>query len=349
MTENTKTADVKVVNVTPRWIFFPIIIILVNLTLVLSFISQTDDEAQKYISDLAVACAVDSLPRPDADYFAAISERYYFWQAAVCLFMVVSLGAVVLSGYIWFWCARTGKDRRRIVYTGFVFALVLLCAFLIVMHVMGKSGTFYTEHFITAVEDFRQQRGVLEEQVVKTEDVEGYMRFIRKIGLGAAFFVATAFFALLLFPAKVDSNLLNQRMRMLRILLYSAAFVFVSGILLLSAETSWLGAIIGAGTGAEKALAGVVRSGTERAGVVYTTMIGSVFIPCFWIMYRAAQELGRKATDGGGIKEVQEWVNAEGIGTSWQHVVRSALAVMAPLLSAPIGDALGKLLTGGVG
>jgi len=147
---------------------------------------------------------------------------------------------------------------------------------------------------------------------------------------------ATATFALVPSPSEVA-----KRLELLQRLLYLASLLFVAGILMSRANFSWVLAhwkIEHAPT--SKALAEVIKGGVLQSGVGYSALLAIFFLPVRMLLASYADalvpaDLSRRAK--------RKWSVEQGLAGSWQKDARQVIALLAPIVSAPIFDAIAKL------
>lgn len=154
------------------------------------------------------------------------------------------------------------------------------------------------------------------------------------IGLAMA---ATATFAMRPSPVEVA-----KRLELLQRLLYLASFLFVAGILMSRANFSWVLAhwkVEHAPT--SKALAEVIKAGVLQSGVGYSALLAIFFLPVRMLLAGYADAL--VPTDLHSRRAKRRWFVEHGLAGSWQKEARQVVALLAPIVSAPIFDAIAKL------
>jgi hypothetical protein len=156
------------------------------------------------------------------------------------------------------------------------------------------------------------------------------------ISIGVAM-AATATFALRPSPSEV-----SKRLELLQRLLYLASLLFVAGILMSRANFSWVLAhwkVEHAPT--TKALTEVVKGGVLQSGVGYSALLAIFFLPVRMLLASYVDAL--VPTDIDSPRAKRKWLAEMGLAGSWQKDARQVVALLAPIVSAPIFDAIAKL------
>jgi len=166
-----------------------------------------------------------------------------------------------------------------------------------------------------------------------------WARFIGEpvgIALGVAI-CATATFA-----EKPEPREVAKRIERVQRLLYVASLLFVAGILVSRANFTWVLAHwqIGDDDKMSKALGEVIKAGVVQSGVGYSALLTVFYLPVRVLLAQHVDALIPKDTTR---RAKRNWLADQGLSASWQREARQALALLAPILSAPIFDALAKL------
>ena len=130
-------------------------------------------------------------------------------------------------------------------------------------------------------------------------------------------------------------------MRWLERLLYVSSLLLVAGIMMARANFTWILVHWTEDTTISKALGEVIRSGVLECGVFYSTVLASVFLPARAFLRSAVDPLARFEVKG-DLDAAKKWLAANDLDRTWQDDARQILALLAPLLSAPVFDAIAK-------
>ena len=163
---------------------------------------------------------------------------------------------------------------------------------------------------------------------------------MRIIGEGSAFLLAAAMAATA--APSADAATVARRIGTLQLLLYCASLLFVAGILMSQSNFAWVTAQW-AGypreESVEKSIEAIVQAGTLQAGVGYSSLLVAFFLPArSYLAWQARliapkQELHDRATEKKNMEEA-------GLVGSWREDLKQILALLAPILAAPLFDAL---------
>ncbi len=148
---------------------------------------------------------------------------------------------------------------------------------------------------------------------------------------------ATAAFARVPRPSEVAARLAH-----LQRLLYVVSLLFVAGIMMSRANFSWvLSHWEATDDKTSKALSDVIRAGVVQSGVAYSTILAVFFLPVRTLLALHVSKsvpLAERKTP----KARKKWLAEQGLSESWQKDARQVLALLAPILSAPVFDAVAK-------
>jgi hypothetical protein len=161
----------------------------------------------------------------------------------------------------------------------------------------------------------------------------------RLVGETAGFVLGTAMTGLAVIH-KADAETVARRIVWLQRLLYCASLLFVAGLLTSGANFAW---VLANWTGSSeeklaKAVQEVVTSGTIQAGIGYSALIAVFFLPIrAYLVSRVPMGAGKKTR-----KERTKALKEAGLEVSWVEDAKQILALLAPVLAAPIFDAIAK-------
>lgn len=164
-------------------------------------------------------------------------------------------------------------------------------------------------------------------------------------GEPAGICMGVAMCSLLLFRRQPTLEEIALRMRWVNRLLYAASLLFVVGIMMSRANFTWVLAHWQTDDdGTIKLLGDVVRAGVIQSGVGYSTLLAIFFLPVRAVLGALVVAVDPPLPDGReqDINARKARLAARDLGSSWQHDARQLLALLAPVLSAPVFDAIAK-------
>jgi hypothetical protein len=172
--------------------------------------------------------------------------------------------------------------------------------------------------------------------------VRGSVRWARLIGESTGVCMGVAMCTVVVLPNRPDAFELAQRTTRIQRLLYASSLLFVVGILMSRANFTWVLAHWDASDEKiSKALDEVVHVGVLQAGVGYSALLVAFFLPARAFLGSLVAPLIplELRVDA---EARQKWLAAHGLTASWQDDARQLFALLAPVLSAPVVDAIAK-------
>jgi hypothetical protein len=177
---------------------------------------------------------------------------------------------------------------------------------------------------------------------VECPGIRQAVRNARLVGESTGFCVGAVMCSVLAFAEAPTADGLRQRLEHLRRLLYVASLLFVMGIIVSRANFTLVLAHWDQGKSeVAKALGEVVRVGTVQAGAGYSALLMIFFVPVRAVLGRRIAELARSKNKIGPA-EKEGWLAEHGLEGSWQEDARQILALLAPVLAAPVFDVIAK-------
>jgi len=168
------------------------------------------------------------------------------------------------------------------------------------------------------------------------------IRWARLVGETTGICVGVAMSSLLVFPSRPEPAELAERLRWVERLLYVASLLFVVGIMMSRANFTWILAHWDIkDEKATKALDEVIRAGVVQSGVGYSALLVAFFLPARsflgWLVVPLIPIEARS-----DAKARKDWLVAHDLSGSWRDDAQQILAMLAPVLSAPVFDAIAK-------
>jgi hypothetical protein len=173
--------------------------------------------------------------------------------------------------------------------------------------------------------------------------VRGSIRRARLIGESTGICVGVAMCTVLVFPNRPDAFELARRTTWIQRLLYVSSLLFVVGIMMSRANFTWvLAHWDSSDEKLSKALDDVVHVGVVQCGVGYSALLVAFFLPARAILGSLVGPLIPLEVRV-DAEARQKWLVTHGLHGSWQDEARQILALLAPVLSAPVFDAIAKI------
>ena len=137
--------------------------------------------------------------------------------------------------------------------------------------------------------------------------------------------------------AAIDA--LSAQMRSLRIFLYVGTVLLVVGVLRMNAVFSWAYSFLAIVDAA--ALQGIRLTSVSILGAFYSLLLACVYVPAAWVLRERAAALIRVS---GALPEARQQQAARtDISLSLADAFPRILAIVAPLLTGPVGELVGRL------
>jgi hypothetical protein len=166
----------------------------------------------------------------------------------------------------------------------------------------------------------------------------------RMIGEPAGLAIGVALFAAITLPLATTPSELAKRSRHLGQLLYAASVLFVIGLLMTRANLSWILAQwdwpnldFPPDTRKE-----IVERGVKLAGVAYSAILAVFYLPARWILQNHIDKAVPKGKRTLGTQAREGWLKENGFSAGWRDDIKQILAVLAPVLAAPVFETLAK-------
>jgi hypothetical protein len=283
---------------------------------------------------LGIACgSTGRAPIEALSLFAAQSR----WLAFALLLTTVAAIAFVVAVVTLIGIARdtpsapADSDRHATIAVG-VLGLAATLLHLYRLNQGDSSGT----GFLTTL------LGTVSGSAGGCEAIRAMVWPLRTVGEGTAFFLAAAMAATATRSAAPAT--VARRIGTLQGLLYCGSLLFVAGILVSQSNFAWVTAQW-AGYPREESFAqaieAIVQAGTLQAGVGYSALLVAFFLPARGYLAWRARCVAPRAELHDSAKEKKSLEDAGLVG-SWRDDVKQILAILAPILSAPLFDALAK-------
>jgi len=265
--------------------------------------------------------------------FAVQSE----WAAIVVLEAAVAVPALACAVWSLAVAGQECDSRRRA-----VFLVLVACGVGVVATDIALIWRMRDESFV---------QGFLSRLLSSLPSEEcGHVRravvWARMVGEPAAFALGVAMAGTAIRARTWDTETLARRARHLRRLLYVASAALVVGIMMSRSNFTWvLAHWKGPDDATATALAEVVKSGVLQSGVGYSALLAGFFLPARGLLHRHIHAAIHAAIPPEQNTEAarEEWLKANRLSSSWHEEGRQILAVLAPVLAAPVFDALTKL------
>ena len=250
------------------------------------------------------------------------------WYFLVMVYSFVCIAALAVA----FITIFKLSPQRRVLWTCVSFVICFLVAL-----ILYKKPEIHMKIFLAIFEKSPTEKTI----PTDVPAIAGLTNFLDSVGNAAAFAVLLASCATL-WPAHERSlpeglRQLSQRMKYLRTILYSGTLLLVVTILLKSSIYQWSLAFTSREDAAVKTASAFVSSLLSVEGGFYTLVLVAVYLPAAVILQRRANHLeGLPADEAARKKVLQE----NGMTFSFSESLPRILAILAPVLTGPIGDLL---------
>jgi hypothetical protein len=162
------------------------------------------------------------------------------------------------------------------------------------------------------------------------------------IGESVGSLTTTAMASVVVFANRPTADRLAARIQWLERLLYGGSLLFVIGMLVIHASLTWILANwidVASSEAVAKAIGDLSVSLAMQAGVVYSGGLAIAFLPASayfgWQARSLVPEEHRKTH-----RATLAWLEENDLHRSWQDNVKRILALLAPVLSTPVFNAL---------
>jgi hypothetical protein len=215
------------------------------------------------------------------------------------------------------------------------------------LSIVGAVLLAYNIRQIWAMRDLHAPLGYLSQLLSSLpescHDVRRWIAWARLVGEPVGIAAGVAMTTTVTFARPPTVRDLQGRSRHLRRLLYVVSLLFVAGILMARANFRWVTAHWPvADESVAKAIAEIVEAGVVQSGVGYSAVLALFFVPARLLLHTHVQ---RVVSDAGltTAKDRKQWLEDHDLSGRWQDDTRQIVAILAPVLSIPVLDALAKL------
>jgi hypothetical protein len=283
------------------------------------------------LQGIEVVCPQCELPQEEMLALYALQER---WLAFALLLITVAAGAVVAAvvTLVGVGIEKDSAGRGLGAATAIVAGLGVIAA-AYQLHLLNRPDGS-SHGFLSSL------LGTLANSGGKEDVVRQMVWPLRKVGEGAALLVGAAM-AATASPTR-DAATLARRIERLQFMLYCASLLFVAGILTSESNFTWVTAhwaIDPKDEGLAKAVADTVKAGTLQSGVGYSALLAIFFLPARSVLAWQARRMAPPG-DARDRADDEKALEAAGLVSSWRDDLKQILALLAPVLSAPVVDAL---------
>jgi len=166
----------------------------------------------------------------------------------------------------------------------------------------------------------------------------------RMMGEPAGLTIGVGLFAAITLPMSTTPVELARRSRHLSHLLYAASVLFVIGLLMTRANFSWILAQWDWSNPdfPPESRKEIVESGVKLAGVAYSAILAVFYLPARWILQNHIDKTVPEGKQTRGTQAREVWLKENGFAAGWRDDIKQILAVLAPVLAAPIFETLAK-------
>jgi hypothetical protein len=245
----------------------------------------------------------------------------------------VAAFALALAVGVFIMVARSGALRLETLLTATLGILAVLLDVFEIRQAAAGLGNGFLSHLLFSLPDVAGE----------CRDARHSVFLARMVGEPAGIAVGVAMTALAGFAAQPGAPELARRSRWLTRLLYTASALFVAGIMMSRANFVWiLTHWVPVDDKLTAAIDAVVSAGVLQSGVVYSALHAVFFAPARGLLsYQIHNAI--PPAEAASAENRDAWLKKNELQSRWQDDVRQILAILAPVLSAPVFDAIVKL------
>ncbi len=170
--------------------------------------------------------------------------------------------------------------------------------------------------------------------------------FLNSLGNAATFALLLTICALLapvtLEPYPAGMKQLSQKMKSLRVILFTGALMLVVNMMLKSATFQWTLAYTSQEAKALDISNSLVASFLNMDGTFYTLVLAAAYLPASLILKQRARLLANLPVDE---SEVEKKLEESGLTFAYLKSLPRALAIFAPFLAGPLGELINSILS----
>jgi len=86
----------------------------------------------------------------------------------------------------------------------------------------------------------------------------------------------------------------------------------------------------------------ILERGVKLAGVAYSAILAVFYLPARWILQNHVDRLVPDGKQTRGTQAREGWLKENGFAAGWRDDIKQILAVLAPVLAAPVFETLAK-------
>lgn len=170
--------------------------------------------------------------------------------------------------------------------------------------------------------------------------INKFNRFIEAVSLTGTLSLAVAACAIVRQPKPngLNEEQLMRRVKLLRLVLYVGAATLVMAVLRLAATHAWAISYLPPDTEPGKSISTLITGIVGSLGTSYTLLIAGIYLPAALILRERLRNLKAAEADPEGF------LATHGLSPTLTRILPRVMALIAPLLAGPLGDALVKLI-----
>jgi hypothetical protein len=170
--------------------------------------------------------------------------------------------------------------------------------------------------------------------------INKFNRFIEAVSLTGTFSLAVAACAILRQPNPngLTEQQLLRRVKLLRLVLYVGAATLVMAVLRLAATHAWAVSYLAPDIEPGKSITTLITGIVGSLGTTYTLLIAGIYLPAALILRERLRNLPSAQADP------ESFLATHGLSPTLTRILPRVMALIAPLLAGPLGDALVKLI-----
>lgn len=170
--------------------------------------------------------------------------------------------------------------------------------------------------------------------------INKFNRFVEAVSLTGTLALAVAASAILRQPEPdgLNEEQLMRRVKLLRLVLYVGAANLVMAVLRLAATHAWAVSYLLPESEIGKSVTALTTGIVGSLGTTYTLLMAGIYLPAALILRERLRKLASAQEDP------QSFLATHGLSPTLTRILPQVMALIAPLLAGPLGDALVKVI-----
>jgi hypothetical protein len=259
----------------------------------------------------------------------------YIWLASVVLNITVPMGAAVLCGLIIY----RAFSPKQLILVGAIGSLLCLSGSLVLLQSIATQGVLYRSVFAFTYMTMEASHRFTPSFLAY---VHGLISFINGLAVVVPVIALLAASSTLVSPADPggsELDLLAEKMRSLKEVLYAGSAILVTGILHMGNWLRWPAALVG-DEAVQGAIQGVALSVSLYWGATFTLVLFATYAPAAGVLASRARARLCEETYRTTVPRPEQWLKEHGFFVGISDELPQIAVMFAPLLAGPLGALL---------